>query len=192
MPLDVSRTPIDMASADGHKWLLGPEGVGFFYCRRELLDTLRPTHVGWLSVQNAMDFTDYELVLRPDARRFEEGAPQTIPAAGLAASVGMLEEWGIEHISERILSLTDVVIDEADRRGFEILSPIDRRDERSGIVVVRLQWLDHEAVADAMKVRGVSISARGGGLRFSPHAYNTQDEILYAFESIDELLLGDR
>ena len=140
--LDVSRTPIDMAAANGHKWMLGPEGVGFVYCRRELLDTLEPVHVGWLSVTDAMDFTEYDLTLRPDARRFEEGAPQTIPAAGLAASVEMLAGWGVEWISSRILELTDVVIEEAERRGFEVLTPTARREERSGIVIANLGEVD--------------------------------------------------
>ncbi len=192
MPLDVSRTPIDMAAANGHKWMLGPEGVGFVYCRRELLDTLEPVHVGWLSVTDAMDFTEYDLTLRPDARRFEEGAPQTIPAAGLAASVEMLAGWGVEWISSRILELTDVVIEEAERRGFEVLTPTARREERSGIVIASLGEVDHQVIADALRPRGVNVSTRGGGLRFSPHAYNTVDEVIHAFEAIDGVLLGDR
>ncbi len=192
MPLDLGRTPVDMAAADGHKWMLGPEGIGFVYCRRELLDTLEPVHVGWLSVTGAMDFTDYDLTLRPDARRFEEGAPQTVPAAGLAASVEMLAEWRVEWISSRIMELTDVVIEEAERRGFGILTPVARREERSGIVIASLGGVDHQAIVDALRPRGVSVSARGGGLRFSPHAYNTVDEVLHAFEAIDGLLLGDR
>jgi selenocysteine lyase/cysteine desulfurase len=192
MPLHVRETPFDMGAADGHKWMLGPEGVGFLYCRKELLDVLEPTHVGWLSVRGAMDFTDYDLALRPDAQRFEEGAPQTIPACGLSASVEMLCEWGVDWISSRLLELTEVVIEEARHRGFEILSPVDRPEERSGIVVIRLGGADHQAIADALGERGISVSARGGGLRISPHAYNTEDEILHTFETLDELMMGDR
>src|SRR5688572_8011567 len=37
-PLDVQAAGVDFLAADGHKWLLGPEGAGFFYVRSEHLD----------------------------------------------------------------------------------------------------------------------------------------------------------
>ena len=42
------KTPIDFLAADGHKWLLGPEGAGFLFVRGDLIDRLRPIGVGWL------------------------------------------------------------------------------------------------------------------------------------------------
>ena len=73
-----------------------------------------------------------------------------------------------------------------------MLTPTARREERSGIVIASLGEVDHQAIADALRPRGVSVSTRGGGLRFSPHAYNTVDEVIHAFEAIDGVLLGDR
>src|SRR5262245_29210900 len=55
LPLDVRRTPIDFLAADGHKWLLGPEGAGLFFIRKELIDLVRPVAVGWHSVIGAND-----------------------------------------------------------------------------------------------------------------------------------------
>src|SRR5262249_385240 len=57
LPLDVKRSPIDFLAADGHKWLLGPQGAGVFYVRRELVDFLHATSVGWSSVLNYHDFS---------------------------------------------------------------------------------------------------------------------------------------
>jgi selenocysteine lyase/cysteine desulfurase len=63
-PLDVSATPIDFLAADGHKWLLGPEGAGIFYLRPEHLGRLRPIGLGWHSVVHASDYTRIELALK--------------------------------------------------------------------------------------------------------------------------------
>ncbi len=72
-PLDLSQTPIDFLAADGHKWMLGPEGAGIFYVRRPHLDLLRPIGVGWNSVVQGPDFSHVELNVRPEAARYEGG-----------------------------------------------------------------------------------------------------------------------
>ena len=74
LPVDVQAMKIDYLSADGHKWLLGPEGAGIFYCRRELIERTRPLMVGWMNVVDAQDYGDYDYTLRPDAGRFECGS----------------------------------------------------------------------------------------------------------------------
>jgi selenocysteine lyase/cysteine desulfurase len=94
-PLDVSQTPIDFLAADGHKWLLGPEGAGLFFLRREHLDRLRPTGLGWHSVRQAGRYDDPRLDLRPTAARFEGGTYPTATFVGLAASLALLLELGI-------------------------------------------------------------------------------------------------
>jgi selenocysteine lyase/cysteine desulfurase len=50
IPLDVSKVPIDFLSAGAPKWLMGPIGSGFFYCRCDLIDRLIPAFAGWQSV----------------------------------------------------------------------------------------------------------------------------------------------
>src|SRR5437763_11598685 len=69
LPLDVQKTPVDFLAADGHKWLLGPEGAGLFWCRREVVDLLHPTTVGWKSVVNDTDFSTIDFTLKPHAGR---------------------------------------------------------------------------------------------------------------------------
>jgi selenocysteine lyase/cysteine desulfurase len=81
-PIHVQRLGLDFLAADGHKWLLGPEGAGIFYVRREHLTRLRPLSVGWNSVVGAHDFGRIDLDLRPDAARYEGGSRNM---AGLAA-----------------------------------------------------------------------------------------------------------
>ncbi len=81
-PLDVARAPIDFLAADGHKWLLGPEGAGIFYIRRELVDRLHPVGVGWNSVIGSRDFSRIDFRLKPNAGRWESGS---LNVAGIMA-----------------------------------------------------------------------------------------------------------
>src|SRR5262249_50167895 len=73
LPLDVRQPPIDFLAADGHKWLLGPEGAGVFYIRRELVEMLHPVGIGWNSVEGALDFSKIDFRLKPHAGRWESG-----------------------------------------------------------------------------------------------------------------------
>ena len=75
-PLDVQKTPIDALAADGHKWMLGPEGAGIGYIRREWVERLHPIGVGAFSVVRPLEFTTIDFTLKPHAGRWEGGALQ--------------------------------------------------------------------------------------------------------------------
>src|SRR4030095_2374333 len=94
-PLDVSRTPIDFLAADGHKWLLGPEGAGIFFLQRQHLELLRPLGMGWNSVVQGSDYTRIEFKLRPTAVRYEGGSQNIVGLLGLGASLNLLAEYGL-------------------------------------------------------------------------------------------------
>ena len=89
-PLDVAKTPIDFLAADGHKWLLGPEGAGLLYVRREHLDRLRPLMIGWNSVKQSGNYTDTRLDLKETAGRYEGGTYNMLGHAALGASLEQL------------------------------------------------------------------------------------------------------
>ena len=110
-PLDVSQTPVDFLAADGHKWLLGPEGAGIFYMRDEHLDLLRPIGLGWNSVTGRYDFSNIQLDIRRQAARYEGGSQNMIGLHGLGASLDLLAEFGAapgsRAIADRLLDITD-------------------------------------------------------------------------------------
>lgn len=185
IPLDVRSSKIDFLSADAHKWLLGPEGIGIFFCRQGLAEKLAPALVGWKSVKKAFSFEQPELELRTDALRFEEGSPNLLGIMGLGAAVELLLEIGVENVSERVLSLGDRIIGEAVKRGFDVLTPKER-GERGGAVTFRGPFAP-ESVRDALRDRGILVNVRGEGLRVSPHVYTTEEEIGRSFAAIDRL-----
>ncbi|NIP87018.1 MAG: aminotransferase class V-fold PLP-dependent enzyme, partial [Planctomycetales bacterium] len=132
-PLDVGQTPVDFLAADGHKWMLGPEGAGLFYIRREHLDLLHPWGVGWHSVVGEHDFDHIRLELKPTAARFEGGSENVIGNLALGASLELLSSLGVAHLAARILQLTDLACQRLSEAGGTIAS-LREGDHRSGIV----------------------------------------------------------
>lgn len=175
-PIDVAAMGIDALAADGHKWMLGPEGAGVFYVRPNLLDALRPLGLGWNSVRHAGDFTDTRLDLKPHAGRYEGGTYNMPGIAGLAASLEWLNQLGIERISNRILDLTSFLCRRLESLGATVAS--DRRLEHSsGIVSFSIPERTPREVQRECRARGVVVNSRDGRLRASPHAYSSTDDI---------------
>ena len=182
IPMDVKEFQIDFLSADAHKWLLGPEGIGIFYCRLDLAERLQPPLIGWKCVQNELEFEKPHFCLKADALRFEEGSMNLLGTFGLGAAVDLLLEVGIENIENRVLGLGDLIIREAERRGFTVQTP-GAREERGGNVTFTGAF-DPVGVRDRLHTKGIMVNVRGGGLRVSPHFYNTEAELVRFFQAL--------
>jgi len=175
-PLDVGNTPVDFLAADGHKWLLGPEGAGLFYLRRERLQRLRPIGVGWNSVAGAHDFSRIELDFKPSAARYEGGSQNMAGMIALGASLKLLLRYGTQAIAERVLEITDLACPRLAQIGAAIAS--DRTAaHKSGIVVFEMPGRDPQGLLETCRREGVALSCRNGRLRISPHAYNNADDV---------------
>ncbi|GIW82047.1 MAG: cysteine desulfurase [Gemmatales bacterium] len=181
LPLDVSRTPIDFLAADGHKWLLGPEGAGIFYIRPELLDLLHPVGVGWNSVVGARDFSKIDFHLKPHAGRWEGGSLNVAGITALGGSLELLLRIGTDAIARRLKELTDLICEEARRRGHTVFSS-RQENEWSGIVSLIPKDGEPRAIVKRCFEKNFVINHRAGRLRLSPHCYNTTDEIVALFE----------
>jgi selenocysteine lyase/cysteine desulfurase len=177
LPLELRRTPIDFLAADGHKWLLGPEGAGVFWIRRELVERLHPVGVGWHSVVGAWDFSTIDFRLKPNAGRWESGTLNIGGIVALGASLDLLLRVGVESLTARIHELTDRLCQSVDRAGWSVFSSrLDR--EWSGIVsLTPPAGRDPAATVKWLRGQGVAVNHRAGRLRVSPHAYNTFEEI---------------
>ncbi|MCH8030115.1 MAG: aminotransferase class V-fold PLP-dependent enzyme [Candidatus Dadabacteria bacterium] len=186
VPMDVKEFGIDFLAADGHKWLLAPEGTGIFYCAPELAAEIDPPLVGWKSVVNESDYENIDFRLKPTALKFEEGSFNFMGITALGATVNLLLEFGIENVYDRVLGLGDLVIAEAEKRGMSVVT-LKERERRAGIVTIA-GGFDPEPVRDDLKSMGVMVNVRGGGLRVSPHFYNTEDDIKGFFDALDGVL----
>lgn len=184
--LDVEVQGIDLLSADSHKWLMGPEGVGLGYCSPRALERIQPALEGWLSVVRPFDFFDLEQPLKPNAARFEEGAHNHAGIHGMVGSLELILSVGVEALSRRILELTDHLADSLLSRGWSVLSPRERDEEKSGIVLCYRRGVDLDELSRRLAQQGIIVTVRGDALRISPHGYNTSDELEMLVEALGE------
>ncbi len=183
LPVDVQGMGIDFLSADGHKWMLGPEGAGIFYCKDDLCEMLHPNVVGWMNMVDAQNYGDYRFEFQRDARRFEPGSYNIPGVLGMGASLELLTKVGIGEVWRRVDALNSLLCEGLAGKGYRVFSPRKKEGERSGIVTFesmneRLRGPAgmQKIVADLEK-ENVVIVIREGRLRVSPHFYNTAAQI---------------
>ncbi len=186
-PLDVEAACVDFLAADGHKWLLGPEGAGILYVRREHLQRLRPLMVGWNSVVQGNDYTRIELALRGEAGRYEGGSYNMVGLHGLGASIDLLARLGVgsqsSPVAAQVLAVTDFAAEQLQQLGASLLAP-RAGEHRSGIITFQLPGRDAHEIRRRLEAAGFVCRCRAGGVRLSPHGYNTYEEVE---RMIDEL-----
>lgn len=177
IPVDVAALGADFLSADGHKWMLGPEGCGLFFTTPAFRARLRAPS-GWLNLKRTHP-TQYELGTSPeyaeDATRFEIGALPMPGVFALHASIGLLLEAGLETIGRRIGAVLDHLAEGLPKVGF---SPVVHGQQpSSGILAARPPAsVDARNAMKHLEANGVACSARAGFLRLSPHFGNEPEE----------------
>ncbi len=182
--VDVQRFQIDLLACGGQKWLLSPWGSGFTYVRPSILEAIVPQPVSWMGVRGSDDFAalvDYDLTWRDGARRFEQITVPFQDFAGMAASLGLLQELGMDAIAAHVAERVEQLAAGAERAGVEVVTPAGRR---AGIVTLRPR--DVAATAARLRDARVVHSVREGTIRLSPHCYTTSDEIHVALEALDQ------
>lgn len=188
IPLDVATCQADFVAADGHKWLLGPEGLGLFYCRPTLRERLRLTQYGWHMVETLGDYLAPEWAPARSARRFEPGSPNMLAIHALDASLGVIAAMGVEHIFTLIMRLSDYLIDCAAEYKIPLRHQYDRGRHGSGIVTLDIGDAEPEKVWRRLLEKRIVTAPRGGGIRFSPHVHNTERQIAYTLEVLSGIL----
>jgi selenocysteine lyase/cysteine desulfurase len=184
LPVDVQAMKIDFLSADGHKWLLGPEGAGFFYCRRDLIEHVRPLMVGWMNVVDPQNYGNYDYTLKTDAGRFECGTYNVPGLLSFKASLDLLLSAGILPISQRIKGLGDLLIKGLRAKGYKIISP--RSGEQwSGIISFVSASHNHQRIfEDLRQNHRIELAVREHRLRCSPHFYNAEAQIQAVLDAL--------
>lgn len=188
--LDVEAMNIDFLASGGHKWLMGPQGQGFVYIRPQLLEQLTPAMVGWLSVQNAWQLLDFEMLLRPDAARLETGTFNGMGLMGLHAALQVFARWPLHQITEQVLDLSGFLIRGLKSLGLEVITP---EDPAARLGIVTCLYPEADRLRQALEQRRIQISAREDKyLRFSPHYYNSREEIVAVLGILKERLQPPR
>ena len=182
LPVDVTANDIDVCVGGSVKFLCGGPGNGWLYIRPDLVETLRPSAVGWISHARPFDFEWAEIAYATGIQRFAGGTPN-VPAA-YAASPGYqaIVDIGIGRVRERSQALTQAIVDGALERGFAVRSPMDPQ-RRGGHVTIDVP--DAERVHHVLIERGFIVDYRpGGGIRIGPHFFSTVDECVAVLDEM--------
>jgi selenocysteine lyase/cysteine desulfurase len=175
-PLDVRACRINALAADGHKWLLGPEGCGVLYIDQSLQEQVEPVEFGWTNVARYADYASRDMALRPDAGRYECGTLNTIGCFGLRAAIEFLLEIGVESIAPAVQSLGDRIAVGVQAKGYELL---EERTPGTGAGIVSFRKDSHEAgeIVRALRAERIAAAPRTGWVRTSPHFYISPEDI---------------
>ena len=185
---------VDFLSADAHKWLLGPMAIGIVYVKEKNMDLLRPSLLGAWNVQSPDYITQNEIRFHPTARRYEPGVLNASGIVGFRAVLELLNNVGIETISRRLQELNNHLVEGLEALNCKILGPSEEKNS-SGITTFSLPTGHAPDIFRHLAESGVIASCRkdrNGNdlLRFSPHFYNSEQEITQALEILSAGMLS--
>ena len=187
LPVDLAETPVDILATGAQKWLLSPWGSGFFYVRKEILGQLAPPFAGWLAFQGTDDFanlTRYNPAWHEDSRRFELITLPFQDFAAMNVSVEMLLDIGLAEIEAHLARVQQPLFDLAARRDVPVTSPVGAH----GSAIVCLKVPVAAKIHATLRANEVICSLREGSLRFSPHVFNSIDDVARAAALLERAL----
>ncbi|HEX2865802.1 MAG TPA: aminotransferase class V-fold PLP-dependent enzyme [Ignavibacteriales bacterium] len=184
--IDVKKMNIDFLASGTQKWMMALQGLSFLFVTRELQEKITPKYVGWTSVADAWNLLEYDLKLRASAERFQNGTLSAIGIIGLHASLDFMRQFGHKEIEEAILGHTEYFMGRLQEAGIKpVLQGVERQN-LSGIV--SFSSPKAQEIFDELGKRNITAAVREGIVRFSPHFYNTHEEIDRVVETLKEII----
>lgn len=183
--INLTECNIDFFAGGSHKWLMGLQGLGYFYLSQKLLDIINQKHVGWTSVKNPWDLLDYNLNLLESAARFQIGTLPRIAIIALDASLSLFEEIGNDKIENQIVNNSFYLKELLIENGYKPILAEISKENMGGIV--SFSHPDSVKIVKQLEHQNVICSVREGLIRVSPHFYNTREEFDYLIESINKI-----
>lgn len=174
MPIDVKKLGVDFLVGGVLKYLLASAGLAYLYVRKDLIDGLNPTAVGWFSQANIFAMDIYANTPSSSARRFESGTPPVPNTYAAVAGIKLVQSVGVDAIERHIGELTGAIKAGAMQRGFNLVSPVD--PARHGALIT-LRSHQVEMLEKWLARDGIIVSHRDNNLRISPHIYNDQHDV---------------
>jgi selenocysteine lyase/cysteine desulfurase len=178
----VSVRHVDFLSADSHKWMLGPLTAGIFFVKSHRFNELRPSLIGAWNAYSPDFVAQHEVTFPQSARRYEPGVLNIGPLFGMQASLEMLMDFGIPTVATRLLELRRALFERLAPLGFEMTGPPLDDPLSSGIATFSHRDRDLRKDFATLEASGIIVSLRLDRvgrqyLRFSPHCYNTEEEL---------------
>ena len=178
MYFNVRDFDIDFMASNGHKWILSSFGIGAIYVKKEYLEDLKhfkPPFFSQSGQKQREIFDNNKIDISDTASRFELGSPHFSNMLSLKSAIEYISRIGIKEIEKRILYLTQYLVEKLRELKIELISPLDEEKCRSGIIVFKEN--NAQEIVRKLEKKGIMVSARGDGIRVSPHFYNNEQDI---------------
>jgi len=186
VPVDVQAFDIDFCTGGVLKWLCGGSGTSYLYVRPDLARKLEPKITGWFAHQHPFDFEIGPTQYSEPPFRFMQGTTNIPGYHAALPGLKIIREAGVDGIREKSKKMTARLIALADQRGWKVNAPRDP-EQRGGTVAIDMP--NAYEVCQELLRRDVLVDFRPkAGVRFSPHFYNTMEEIDQAIKTVDEIL----
>lgn len=174
IPIDIEIDQIDVMAGCGFKWLLGMHGTGFLYVNKKaskMIDSVLP---GMFAADTLYDkFSCYD-----DSRKYETGTIAYSLFSAWSAGLELILDVGVKQIYEKALENTDLLIDGLNEKGYKIVTPIRKREERTAIVHFSTGSLESaNTLYQKFNAEKVLVTLQGINIRVSPNFFNMKEEI---------------
>ncbi len=182
IPIDVGELNADFVVGGTLKYLLGSAGLGFLYCRQDLLPQIVPTQTGWFADEDIFEMDIYDYSPSASARKFESGTPSIPNIYAGIAGMDLMHEIGIAATEQHVGRLIDLLVEGIDRIGARMVTP---RDPAKRGPMVAVATTDEAAMVGALAEDDILTTARDGNVRLSLHAYNSEEDVAAMVEGLE-------
>lgn len=187
-PFNLEACHADFVVADGHKWLMAPEGLGLFYSRKSIRENMKVNEYGWHMVKDAGNYNTKDWEITPTARRFECGSPNMLGVHGMCASLSLIEDYGIEAIEHDLFRISNYLREQLKNISTCTIHEHPNPSYQSAIITFSIKGYENLELRNQLMAQGVICVNRGKGIRFSPHFYTSRESVQRAIEKIKEII----
>jgi cysteine desulfurase / selenocysteine lyase len=177
LPFDLPNQFVDIACGASHKWLCSPEGCGILFLSDRARARIEPTLVGWISVDQAFNFDDYEQHWKSNSLAWETGTNGSSLFYGLEQSLKLLNDCGTENIADYLENLSDYLCEKLSEKNYEIVSSRLKGEKSQIVSIMPKDEINSLTLAKMLEKQGIIVSSRGEKLRIAPHFYNNISDI---------------
>ena len=173
LPIDIQKWSADFVVGSCVKWLSGGPGAGFLWVNPKIIESCKPSDVGWFSHEDPFEFKIHEFRYAKDALRFWGGTPSVHPYLVASASLDFVCEIGVDTIRDHNITMSDQLIGVLDE--YDLISPRGY-DHRSGTMIIHF-GKHHDRMVRLLHENNVHFDSRSKGIRLSPHLYNSEAQV---------------
>ncbi len=184
LQFDVQAIQADFAMADGHKWMLAPEGLALFYCNENIRPQLKLNEFGWHMTEDMYNFSSKQWQVARSARRFECGSPNMLAIHGLNASISLLLEIGMDKVESLLKQRTEYLFELLNNNKNILVHTPQQQNRYAGITTFSHKTKSNNELFDYLWSKNIICALRGNGIRFSPHFYTKMDSLKEAVNYI--------